>query len=177
MLLAYVIRYLGVDVLYYLKYTPVWLSFYYFGMFIKKYKTNIKTNVLWILLPVSLATELASTALLFNVDGYNAYSQLRFAGAFYSLILICLAYEYSKKIDRNDYCKLLVKLGDDSYAIYYMHCIFLMVFSKVIVFKDNTFLLLYQFGELIFAVLMSELIIFIIKKLVRKNNIRMIFGV
>lgn len=175
LIFAYVIRFTGTDVWNYLKYTPVWLSFYYLGMVIKEHKPTFKKTTLMILLLVSFITELASTALLSNIENFNEYTQLRFAGAFYSLILILLVYEYSKKKDDN--CKLFTMIGDDSYAIYYMHCAFLTVFTKVIPFGDNMILLLYQLGEIVFAVLMCELVVFILKKVIKNKKVRMIFGV
>lgn len=177
LLFAYATRFTGNDIWNYLKYTPVWLSFYYLGMAIKAHKPTFNKTVLWILLPVSFITELASTALLSNIEGFNAYTQLRFAGAFYSLILIILVYEYSKKTDKNVKCKLLAVIGDDSYAIYYMHCAFLIVFTKVIPFSDNMIFPLYQLGEIVFAVLMCELVVFIIKKVIKNKKAQLIFGV
>lgn len=175
LLFAYAIRFTGTDIWNYLKYTPVWLSFYYLGMIIKEHKPTFKKALLWILLLISFIIELASTALLLNVEGFNAYTQLRFAGVFYSLILILLAYEYSKDKDRSDKLKWLAVLGDDSYAIYYMHCAFLTIFVKAVKFNDNTVLPLYQLGEIVFSVLMCEIMICIIKNYSKK--IQMIFGV
>ena len=177
LLVAYAIRFAGTDIWNYLKYTPVWLSFYYLGMIIKAYKPAFNRTILWILLPVSFACELISTRILLKPFGVIAYSQMRFAGAFFSVIIILLAYEYSKKSDKNDKCKWLAVIGDDSYAIYYMHCAFLMVFTRVITFKDNSILPLYQFGEIIFAVLMCESAIFVIKKVFKSKKMRLIFGV
>ena len=177
LLFAYAIRFTGTDVWNYLKYTPVWLSFYYLGMVVKEHKPPFNKSILFILLPVSFVAELASTTLLLNVDGFNAYTQLRFAGAFYSLILILLAFEYSKKTDSKDKRKWLAVIGDDSYAIYYMHCGFLMIFTKIIPFGENTILPLYQLAEMIFAILMCKLFVYIIRKVIKNENVRMIFGV
>lgn len=174
---AYAIRFKGIDIWNYLKYTPVWLSFYYLGMVIKANKPICNKSVLWVLLPVSFITELASSLLLSNIEGFNSYTQLRFAGAFYSLVLILLAYEYSKKTEKDDNSKWLTVIGDDSYAIYYMHCVFLIVFTKVIPFDDNMILPLYQLGEIVFAILMCELVVSIIKKVIKNKKARMIFGV
>lgn len=176
-LLAYAIRFIGTDIWIYLKYTPVWLSFYYLGMVIREYKPVFKKSVLWILLLVSFIIELVSTALLLNIEGFNAYTQLRFAGAFYSVIIILLVYEYSNKTDRKNSFKWLNLIGDDSYAIYYMHYAFMLLFPKIIPFSTNTIQLLYQLVEIGFAVSMCELIIFIIKKVIKNKKARLIFGV
>lgn len=175
--LAFIIRITGTDVWKYLKYTPVWISFYYLGMIVREYKPTFKKSVLWILLIVSFISELISTALLSNIKGFNAYTQLRFTGAFYSLILILLAYRYSKETYKNDKGRWLAVIGDDSYTIYYMHCAFLMLFDKVIPFDNNMILPLYQIGEIFFAVLMCELFVYIIKKAIKNIKLRMIFGV
>lgn len=146
-------------------------------MAIREYKPEFNKSVLWILLFASFMTELASTVLLSKIEDFNAYTQLRFAGAFYSFIMILLAYEYSKKTKKYDKCKWLAVIGDDSYAIYYMHCAFLMLFHRIIPFGDSTILPLYQLGQIVFAVLMCELVVFIIKKVITNNKGRMIFGV
>ncbi len=174
--LGYVIKFTEANLWDYMKYTPIWLSFYYLGMIIKAYKPTFSRSVLWILLPVSFACELISTKILIKPFGVIAYSQLRFTGAFYSLIIIMLAYEYSKKSNIDDKCKWLAVIGDNSYAIYYMHCAFLMVFTKIISLGENFILPLYQLGEIVFAVLMCEITIIIIKKLFKNNKIRLIFG-
>lgn len=177
LVLAYIIRFFGVDIWNYLKYTPVWLSFYYLGMYIKANKPVFNRKVLWTLLPISYVTELTSTYLLGKISGFNAYTQLRFSGAFYSLILILLVYDYSKNNHSNDRFKWLTKIGDDSYAIYYMHCACLMVFTRIIKFGDKTILPLYRLCELLFAVLICEIVITVIKKLFKDKQIRIIFGV
>lgn len=175
-LIAYLFRFAGIDVWNYLKYTPAWLLFYYLGMIIKRYKPTFKKSLLWILLSVSFISELISTALLSKVDSSIAYSQLRFSGIFYSLILILLAYEYSKNQKNSDTCKWLSALGDDSYAIYYMHCASLIIFSKVFTYQENMILPVYQFVEMIFAILVCEIVIFIIRK-INNPKLQMIFGV
>lgn len=92
-LVAYVISFIGTDIWDYLKYTPVWLSFYFLGMYLKANKPKFNRKVLWVMLPIAFATELISTFIFGKIDGFNAYSQMRFSGAFYALILIMLAYE------------------------------------------------------------------------------------
>lgn len=177
LLLAFSIRLLGIDIWNYLKYTPVWLSFYYLGMYIKANKPTFNRKVLWAMLPISFVTELISTYLLGKVSGFNAYTQLRFSGAFYALILILLAYEYSKEKHSENNCKWFTIIGDDSYAIYYMHCACLMVFTRVIKFGDSTVLPLYRLCELLFAVLICEIVIIMIRKIFKDKRIRLIFGV
>ncbi len=145
---AYVISFLGIDIWDYLKYTPVWLSFYFLGMYLKANKPKFNRKVLWVMLPIAFATELISTFIFGKIDGFNAYSQMRFSGAFYALILILLAYDYSKEDHSENSCKWLTKIGDDSYAIYYMHCACLTVFTRMIKFGDNTILPLYRLCEL-----------------------------
>lgn len=176
-ILAFIIRSSGTDIWNYLKYTPVWLSFYYLGMYIKSNKPSFNRKMLWMLLPVAFIFELFSTYILRNISGFNAYTQLRFAGAFYSLIIILIAYEYSKEKYCNMKVKWLTKIGDDSYAIYYMHCACLMVFTRLIKFEYIKILPIYRLLELLFAVLICEIAIFIIRKLFKSRKIQMIFGV
>ncbi|MCR5021832.1 acyltransferase [Ruminococcus sp.] len=176
-MVAWIIRFLGTDIWIYLKYTPVWLSFYYLGMYIKANKPSFNRKVLWMILPIAFVTELISTYILGNVSGFNAYTQLRFSGAFYALILILLAYEYSKEQHGKNNSKWLTRIGDDSYAIYYMHCASLMVFMRVIKFGDNTILPLYRLCELLFAVLICVVVIMLIRKIFKDERIRLLFGV
>ena len=174
--ISYVIQLMGTDVSKYLKYTPVWLSFYYVGMIFKVHRPVFKINNLWLLLVLSFVSELASTIALKHTE-LNEYSQLRFAAALYSIIIIMISYEYSHNRSLSDGCKLIVRLGDDSYAIYYMHFAFIVLFSAVIPFKTTYFLPLYQFGQLVFAVLMSEIAIVLIKKLIIHKKVRRLFGI
>ena len=174
LLIGYAIRFTGIDVWDYLKYSPVWLSFYFMGMVINTRRPIFNLSVLWLLLPIAFISELISTFVLLSAGGI-AYSQMRFSGAFYSVIIILLAYQYSSR--KSIKVKWLACLGDDSYAIYYMHCIFIALFHKIIPFESNAILLVYQIGQLAFATLMSLLAIILIKKLIKKASVRAIMGV
>ena len=174
---SYILYFFGHDFWVYLKYSPVWLSFYFLGMFLKKNSVAFNKALLWILLPIAYISELASTFYLMRLNGFNAYTQLRFSGAFYSVVIALLLYEYSKKRHNAEKADLLSRLGDDSFGIFFMHCAFTRIFVNVIQFKEKMPLVLYEAAELVFAVVMCEIAIFVIRKIISNNKTRMIFGV
>lgn len=174
---AYVLLMFGTDIWSYLKYSPVWLSFYYLGMVIREKKPVFSKTKLWILLIIAFGTELIETVLLMKIDDFNAYTQIRLFGMFYAAAIVLLVYEYSKNTDRNRKFKILTSIGNDSYAIYYIHCAVLIVFSKLFPFGRNTILPLYVLCELLFSIFICELVIFLIKKIIRNDKLRVLFGV
>jgi hypothetical protein len=104
-----------------------------------------------------------------KVDSFT-YSYIKGKGA-----ATLIGHAYSET--RNITIPGSVKIGDDSYAIYYMHCACLMVFTRLMKFEYIKILPIYRLLELLFAVLICQIAIFIIRKLFKSRKIQMIFGV
>ncbi|MBR6984302.1 MAG: acyltransferase [Ruminococcus sp.] len=160
-----------------IKYSPIWLSFYYLGMLIKYYKPNFNKKALWILLGGSFLFELAGTIILMPIENFNAYTQLRFGGMFYAAAIVLLVYEYSKNEVRKESHKLLCRLGDDSYPMYYIHCLIISLYGKVIEYKDSMILPLYVFIQLAFSIFICEIIIITLKKIVTEKKMKIVLGI
>ncbi len=172
---GYILFYSGHDIWTYLRYTPVWLSFYFLGMYLRKRPVSFNKTVLWILLLVAFGTELASSYYLMGIEG-NTFSQMRFSGMFYGGVIALLIYEYSKEKHDVQKAGLLSHLGDNSYGIYFMHSIFTMIFVKLFPFTEDMILLMYEMCELVFAATLSDIIIIGLRKSIPDRKIRMVFG-
>ncbi|WP_392889614.1 acyltransferase family protein [Eubacterium limosum] len=115
---------------------PAWFLFYYYGLYVHKNKEEFlqKTNLLKALAFVFLA-------LLFSVfeafvlksfglpDGFVT-SQIKLSSFCYAIAVIQLLLVVHKIEPSQRFSRLLVILGDYSYGIYYVHCIWLGLLIK-----------------------------------------------
>ena len=160
----------------YLKYTPIWLLFFYLGIRFKEKKPKLNVKYLYIALIAMFALQLLETVFLRKIAGFNAFTQIRFFGFGYSLVLIMLIYEKSKKSSRK--VNLLVRIGDDSFGIYFIHCAFLMVFSKLYpMLGIDIPLIVLQPIEIIVTLALSLLSVYLIRIAFKEKLSALLFGV
>lgn len=162
----------GLNIFYILKYTPIWLVFYYFGILCKrnqlildKFQSLIKYSPLLFLFCYSL--ELLGTYCFLNVGNGQviAYSQLRISGFLYSASVICtFLWLYCRRTSDN----WLVYLGDNSYGIFYIHCLGISLARKLIKLRDLPFMINVLI-EFIFALGLSLFLIYCINKIGNKR--------
>lgn len=162
----------GFNIFYVLKYTPIWLVFYYFGILCKrnqlildKFQSLIKYSPLLFLFCYSL--ELLGTYCFLHVGNGQviAYSQLRISGFLYAVSVICtFLWLYCKRNSDN----WLVYLGNNSYGIFYIHCLGILLARKLVKLRDLPFIVNVLI-EFIFAFGLSLCLIYCINKIGNKR--------
>lgn len=140
-----------------------WISYYYLGIILKKEKDfKFKENNFLILcLFISILEGVliyASRNELYNL----ATSQLTFLNSIYSLMFCCLLFNGNKnfKIDnvKSEWVqRMLIKLGNYSFGIYFSHLLILMIVRKMI-----TKLSLNYFENIVLIFLLTTLITYFV---------------
>ena len=163
---------------------PAWFLFYYYGLYVHKNKEEFlqKTNLLKALAFVFLA-------LLFSVfeafvlksfglpDGFVT-SQIKLSSFCYAMAVIQLLLVVHNIEPPQRFSRLLVILGDYSYGIYYVHCIWLGLLAKGIMLLPviRDILPLCQIIEAGLAIALSYGFIRITIKIMGEKKSRFLFG-
>jgi len=162
---------------YYQALFPAWFGFYYVGLWIKikGFKPSFRKQKLIGSIILCLA------ALLFSIiEGFGllaldfpegfAVSQIKISSFLYVFAIINLLFtikSYAEKIRMTP----LKVLGDNSYGIYYVHMVWMIISTKVLssisVFNDC--LPLYQLIQVAFVIIFSCISIFITKKIIGRK--------
>lgn len=140
-----------------------WCIFYYLGIFVfqKKYKKCIGNP--YVLLLVAGLLSVLEGILLYKVTGLYGFatSQIRFSSMFLSLAVINIIIG---KIESNK-SGVLVKVGDISFGIFFIHMIPLTLIGNMIeCFFPNIPLVFFQIIQWTGTVFISYAIIIILKK-------------
>ena len=96
-----------------------------------------------------------------------AASQIKISSFLYALAIINLIF-FKERMEVGRNFKLLLQLGDNSYGIYYVHMLWIMVTDKILPFfilPNHNFLIVYQFVQLTLTITLSIATIYIVKKL------------
>lgn len=155
-----------------IKLTPIWLGFYVAGMLQgeKKLKTKSTQYRAWIIWIVAFIIQLVETYILLQNDRLAdiAYSQWHFGAFLYAAATINLMLAMEKSGWSN---KTMACIGDNSYGIYFVHCLFLALMTGVLNRIHFAFplpiLRIIQFSV---AVSGSLIIIYILKKCLKKHT-------
>ncbi len=185
LVLEYCLILSGHDVIGAMKYSLIWTYFYYLGMRMRfnecevksKWKLNIR-----VLLGMALGVyilEIGESILFINLDlGIGtAYSQLRITGFIYASIIILYIYN---KMSCGQVTKsnVLVWIGNNSYGLFYIHMLPLIVISQLLnMLPFKLFLGINQTIEAIFAISISSLVIVGIKRITKNKKIQRLLGV
>lgn len=169
---------------FYQTFFPAWFLFYYYGLYVHKNKEEFlqKTNLLKALAFVFLA-------LLFSVfeafvlksfglpDGFVT-SQIKMSSFCYAMAVIQMMLVLHNIEPSQRFSKLLVDLGNYSYGIYYVHCIWLGLLTKGIAFLPviRDILPLCQIIEAGLAIALSYGFIRITIKIMGEKKSRLLLG-
>lgn len=159
--------------------TPIWLSFYYYGIIAKEQRHFVfKKSQLKVLCVISLVFLFTESGLLirFTSTGAFAYSQMRISAFIFAGMIIQYAIQYHKK----DYIQTMIcKLGDMSYGIYSIHCFWMqfcwIAYERISFFRVCS-LVFVQGIEILISLLMSIITIMILQRLFKQKS-KILFGV
>ena len=103
-----------------------------------------------------------------------AVSQLKLSSFIYSIALIIVLLKHEKTIEKTRGLGLILhQLGDDSYAVFFLHCLWLRVFGVVmkrVVFFITLPWLVQTLVYLVFTVAMCEVTIYTVRTLAMKTG-------
>ena len=174
-IVSYIFQYYGINLFgNIIKYSPVWVLFYFIGILYKTKRIEIKSRrVTLLFVAVCYFLEIIETIVLnMNVNTkIMAFSQLKISGILYSLSLIVFVFQNT---DQHT-CEVLKYLGDYSYGIFYLHMIFVFVFNKILE-PINSFILLQNMTEGSMVLVLSVLTIFVAQSLIRNKKMLNLIG-
>lgn len=175
------------DIWKYVHFTPVWLPFYYAGMYYKTYipKHDIvgKKNSIGIFVAIFIL-QVIENIWIQGKFGYStmAYGMIRIGGFLYSGILSVVVYKFCTDTSsfyeegNSKLLQSLVFIGDNSYGIFYIHYIGIILFQKLIKFEAIGSLPIYRGLELFFSLFLSIVTIFIVKKVIGNKCSSLLLG-
>lgn len=171
--IGYISMFYGLSIWKYLKLTPIWIAFYYGGMYMKKQKIVLSRKHIPILILgvlVSVGLEIGETILELSYENFKsiAFSQYRLTGFLYAGIICLLVYTLAcNKVERS----ALSYIGDNSYGIFYTHYIFIIIIRFLLgeELLNNIPLPFVHILEFGFAIIGSILLISILKKVLSKR--------
>lgn len=146
-----------------------WLSYYVLGVDFKNKNYNINNIVIVILTAVIIIINLLEYKMGFDYS-YCA-SQIKITNLVYSTIIITWLFEKIKIVNSNN---ILVKIGDYSYGIYYIHIFFVIIINKAIEFIKMPYYINVIIAYIL-TITTSILFIFIFKK-ITKNKFNKYLG-
>lgn len=162
---------------------PAWFIFYYTGLYIKIKAPRIREKQR----SIAKACIIVVGALLFSIMecylmlylGFPvgfATSQIKVSSFVYSLSIVNLIFTLKDNIKTKE--SLVTKLGNYSYGIFYIHCFYLLIISKVMSYIPLVYniLPLYQVIEVVAALTLSTFTIIITNKIMGKKLSSKLFG-
>lgn len=182
----YIMKLNGYDVWHSVRYTIVWLPFYYGGILIRN--NNVRLEKLKkfaiILCILSLVLEFCEAIIIWKYVSNSAdmiLSQIKITSFLNSACIALLMFSYHTTPMKHDGLieKTLSRLGDDSYGIFYVHCIFITLFQIAFEKFNVTNIVplpLLRIGECILVLVLSMITITLIRFLFRKKS-TFLFGV
>lgn len=181
---AYVALFFGNDFWSWLKYSPVWLSFYYGGMLVKAHRPKIRLSYTKIFLLAAFALQIAESLIMVKGNRSNvAFSQIRFSGFLYSCAMVMLIYccsEYCNgaKEKKQSIRAFFSNLGNNSYGVFYLHSFGLIVCNSALslIGFDMPLPLIHTI-QVAVSLIVCFLVIKIINLLFKKRLSKLIFGV
>lgn len=162
-----------------------WFIFYYIGIYLNmkglKEIFNKKTNKLFAPCLLTIALLLISCFECYfliskgQTEGF-ATSQIKISSILYALSMINLFLvikQYDTKMDN-----FLIKIGNNSFGIYFIHCFYLIIVNKLLNYIPylNHILPIYQISELILTIALSYITIQITKQILGRRIANKIFG-
>ena len=182
LVLFYVLSYAGYPVWDYLRYTLVWMPFYFGGILARNSSVNFekyrRSSVVVIICTFILEIAESYAALSCSADSI-VLSQMKISSLLNSAAIVFLILSFRNVCVRdNAVVRALVALGNDSYMIFFVHCIFVTMLNILLgklSFAGDLPLPLIRVCSLIIIMALSLLTIRIIR-LIFRNKSKLIFG-
>lgn len=161
-----------------------WLIMYFSGLLCRKNAWKGKGNVVvrWLMLFGAVVLGVGETLLMMNNDISvgAAVSQTRASSLLFSFALINLFLHYKERLDKSNgiVSQILMFMGNNSFGIFFIHCIFRKFSNFIIPFFPfaNKILPLYQVIQFVFMLVGSVAAMWVIQKIFR-NKSGLLFGV
>lgn len=161
-----------------------WLVMYFSGLLCRKNTWNGKGSaaVRWLMLIGAVALGVGETLLMMSKDVSvgAAVSQTRASSLLFSFALINVFLYYKEKLDNSKgiVSQLLLFIGNNSFGIFFIHCIFRKFSNFIIPYFPfaNQILPIYQIIQFVFMLVGSVAAIWVIQKIFR-NKSSLLFGV
>lgn len=181
----YIMKVNGYDVWHSARYTIVWLPFYYGGILIRNNNLRLerlkKFAITFCVL--SLILEFCEAIIIWKYVSNSAdmiLSQIKFTSFVNSACIAMLMLSYHTPQMKHGFIEMILsRLGDDSYGIFYVHCIFITLFQIAYEKFNITNIIplpLLRIGECILVLALSIIVIALIRLLFRKKS-TFLFGV
>lgn len=181
----YILQLMGVSFWDYVHYTPVWLVFYYGGIyfFIKEVRIDLKKSSLVVLIAIAFIFEVIENIWISHEFGYEnmAYGMIRIAGFIYSWLICLLAYKACRENENidmlsNKLLQILKKIGDCSYGIFYIHYLLIIVISFILRRMNISSFVIFRMMEVCGSIVFSYWAIQINVKIMGKRHARFWLG-
>lgn len=163
----------------YIVLSPIWISFYYFGILLSCKKidfSKIKNRTVILLCLSSYFLEIIESLIIYNNTSVKsfAFSQMRITAFSYSFFIILILLVYKKKKYQRS---ILTTIGDYSYGIYMIHYLWLqtlwLIYNNIVLDLPVIFV---QILEMVSCLIFSISICKIIRKLFGKYSYSL-FGI
>lgn len=173
-----------IQVPFYQTFFPAWFLFYYYGLYVCKnkkvflQKTNLLKGLEFVFLALIFSVFEAFVLKSFGLPDGFVTSQIKLSSFCYAMAVIQLLLVVHNIEPSQRFSRLLVILGDYSYGIYYVHCIWLSVLTKGITFLPivRDVLPLCQIIEAGLAIVLSYGFIRITIKIMGEKKSRFLLG-
>lgn len=164
---------------------PAWFIFYYLGLNVNKKRLpqllNFKVNKLLssiFIVSIALLLSILECYLLLALDqtfGF-ATSQIKVTSLVYAIAVINLLLTV-KQYD-NQVSNILVKIGDNSFGIFFIHCFYLIFINKALSYLPHicNILVIYQLIALVLVITLSYFTVEISRKILGKKLSSVILG-
>lgn len=185
LIILYILQLMGISSWEYVHYTPVWLVFYYGGIyfFIKEVRIDLKKRSFAGLIVIAFIFEMIENIWISHEFGYKymAYGMIRIAGFIYSWLMCLLAYKACRENENTDYAsskllQILKKIGDYSYGIFYIHYLLIIVISFILRRMNISSLVMFRMIEVCGSIVFSYLAIQITVRIIGKRCARFWLG-
>ncbi len=177
----------GINAWRYIKITPIWIVFFYTGILTRTYEDHVsnilakKSTVLLICvgIVVTFLLEILETILWIKFDGYGfAYSQMRISGFLFAGFICALVAKLMFRETQVRPNRVLVKVGDLSLGIYFIHYAFVLLFNRLFVaILPMNILFVEQLCHFFFSFGLSFAVCLLISKLAKQGWMKTLFGV
>lgn len=129
-IVGYLVQLSGISIWKWMKYSPICLSFYVGGILIRKYAIKINLQKIKFIFPIVLAIELVESIIELASSNMKiiAFSQFKLSGILYSSIVCLVIYAGKRNVTERN---VLVKIGECSYPIFYLHYVFIIIFNSI----------------------------------------------
>lgn len=165
---------------FFIRYSPVWLIFYFLGLLFHSKKPELKISNVWLLIvsTFTLVLQIIGTA-LWNFDFDKGFGSIRYSSFLFAFCLVLVIYKNENcLVPTNIITRVLKYIGDNSFALYFGHIAFLAIIQKVFSILNLDFI--YPLNALlccIITICMNLVAMKIVKLVFKEKMAKVLFAV